>query len=693
MFFINKKRLAISLLIILIAIFTSLTAFAEDSDSETSNRQNGVELTITTNKADYVEGDAIQLTIKVKNTNAYALEDVNFDYIIRENLIANMGDMSELPTSLETIEAQSEQIYILDVASISETSAMTNPPIVVVVSSLVIVISLVLLFIALRHKKKKPKDLANLILYILLIGSIFAMGTSTSQATEIINKNVSTTTVHEINYAGEKSPIKVIVTYSLKVADVSYTRAVVHDPSIIKVDDEYYVFGSHRAVAKTTDLMNWKEVSAYAGFTETFGAIYKEWASLDAKGESTVSMTGNMWAPDIIYNKALGKYCLYMSLNGVDWNSVIVMATSDSIEGPYTNAQPIVYSGFTNDGRHPVELTDYAKVTGETTVNDRYLLSNGKWSYNYGTNAIDPSVFYDQEGKLWLIYGSWFGGLFMLELEEETGLRDYSVSYETIKNESDQYMGKQVAGGYFVSGEAPYIEYIDGYYYLFITYGGLQANAGYNIRLFRSEKPDGPYMDATGRQAIYTNNVDNIAGPRGVKLFSNYKWAGLSPAYMAGGHNSILTDEDGKIFNFYHTRFNTGNESHQVRVHQLFMNKDGWLVQAPNEYSGETLPKTGYDRSLVLGEYEVLIHETSVSKSNFVSPIYVTLNEDGTVTGDVTGTWTMEAQTPYMSFTYNKKTFNGVFIQQADSTYNRRLVMSFTALCPTNNTMMWGNTK
>ena len=55
---------------------------------------------------------------------------------------------------------------------------------------------------------------------------------------------------------------------------------------------------------------------------------------------------GCVWAPDVIYNEKMGKYCMYMSVNGDDWNSVIVMLTADSIEGPYAYGGPVVYSGF-----------------------------------------------------------------------------------------------------------------------------------------------------------------------------------------------------------------------------------------------------------------------------------------------------------------------------------------------------------
>src|SRR5690606_4384119 len=47
-----------------------------------------------------------------------------------------------------------------------------------------------------------------------------------------------------------------------QIVEPQFKNASVHDPSIIKVEDTYYVFGSHLAVAKSTDLMNWDIVAS-----------------------------------------------------------------------------------------------------------------------------------------------------------------------------------------------------------------------------------------------------------------------------------------------------------------------------------------------------------------------------------------------------------------------------------------------
>ena len=100
-----------------------------------------------------------------------------------------------------------------------------------------------------------------------------------------------------------------------------------------------------------------------------------------------------------------------------------------------------------------------------------------------------------------MTYGSWSGGIFCLKLDEATGLRDKTVSYEE-NIHSDPYFGKKIAGGAYVSGEASYIQKIGDYYWLFMSYGWLEAKGGYNVRVYRSKTPDGDYVDELGNFAV-----------------------------------------------------------------------------------------------------------------------------------------------------------------------------------------------
>ena len=397
-------------------------------------------------------------------------------------------------------------------------------------------------------------------------------------------------------------------------------RVSVHDPSIVwdQATSSYYIFGSHRAAAKCNNMMSWEAFTApWATATSKDAAnadafttpevtkVTKGGKEYDlnfnafawsARGSESYSVDGMMWAPDVIYNKKLGKYCMYLSINGDGWYSSIIMLTADNIAGPYRYQAPVVMSGFRSGDSY--KSTDLEIVLGEqASLPERYAPTD-----NYGNhwpNAIDPCVFYDEDGNLLMSYGSWSGGIFMLQLDEETGLRDYDVDYE-LSATSDPYFGKKIAGGAYVSGEASYIEYIGGYYFLFMTYGGLDAAGGYQMRVFRSLNPDGPYVDSKGSSALYDSYQLNFGagendGNRGVNIFGAYsKWGNLltgganeASGERAQGHNSIIAAEDGRTYLVYHTRFQDWGEGHQVRVHQVYQNEEGWLVAAPFEYSWE----------------------------------------------------------------------------------------------------------
>ncbi len=490
-----------------------------------------------------------------------------------------------------------------------------------------------------------------------------------------------------------------------QTANAENARVSVHDPSIVKLEEGgYFIIGSHLGAASSPDMKNWySAANSHLGSTRTtfFSNIYTDLA-VPEKWSNTTSgynLAGNMWAPDIIYNKDMGKYCMYLSVNGQVWNSSIVLCTSDKAEGPYKYQGTIVYSGFTNNAVNNVNDTDVPKVLGKDPDISRYL-TNGSWNAAYGTNAIDPAVFYDENGQLHMVYGSWFGGIYMLELDEKTGLRDYNVKYETKANVSDAYMGRKAAGGNYASGEGPYIEYMKapgsskGYYYLFISYGFFNSNGGYNMRIFRSENPEGPFVDQNGNSAIYPRGGDNIGGTTGERLMSNYQWACNNRPFKAQGHNSALMDDDGRLYVIYHTKFDDNWGAHEVRVHQMIMNEDGWPTAAPYEFTGESLSEKGHSMKAVAGDYDFIFHTLNQRFENEKSadvekPHTITLNEDGTVSGYVTGTWLMKDGTPYMSISFGGVTYKGAFLVQADESAAQTVRMTFTATG--NNTCVWGS--
>lgn len=536
-------------------------------------------------------------------------------------------------------------------------------------------------------------------------------------------------------------------------------RIAVHDPSIVMdvtgstTNLKYYIYGSHLGRAKTYATGNYQIWNTFKTGEENAGTSNSLFADVDGKlinfkdaytthvikkvknykGEEVAfgnfdahgwqykgyNVAGNQWAPDIVYNKTMKKWCMYMSLNGDKWCSSIVCFVSDNIEGPWTYQGPVVFSGFQGTYAHNSyaaaddwKHTDLAVATGETSLPARYQTGDS-WG-SFWPNCIDPCVFYDDDDNLWMSYGSWSGGIFMIKLDKTNGLRDYTytfpyqISGKTVTPgaanancTSDPYFGKKIAGGYYVSGEASYIQKVGKYYYLFMSYGGLTAAGGYQIRVFRSEKPDGPYKDcltSTGIDAMYGKYILNFGGDakrdEGVKLFGNYQWETMPNAELAQGHNSAIVDHKGRTLIVYHTRFMNRGEEHEVRVHQLFVNQDGWLVAAPYEFSGETYTDNDiatqqlYDATEVKGDYQIIAHpyRQNTAAMAYEKPVTIHLNADGSISGKYTGKWELVSGTSYINLTLKgvatanaEVKFKGVLTEQTID-YTNIKALCFTAL-------------
>lgn len=517
--------------------------------------------------------------------------------------------------------------------------------------------------------------------------------------------------------------------YSPKESTKSYaaaggtTRVSVHDPSIFKdpASDRFYIYGSHLAQAYTTDFRNWTYLGTQ-GYDNT--TVYGNNSSdrLESALASSFAWAGYndqdstggyaVWAPDIIYNPSYnwsdgskGAYMMYYCTSSTYIRSCIGYAVSKSVTGPFQYVDTIVYSGFTlNDNN----ITSSSNL-GSKTVNTKYtntnistLINNGTlsgvrsgWFHSDGSfnntlfpNAIDPNLLFDASGRMWMSYGSWSGGIFLLELNPATGNVIYPGSNS---GNTDAYFGTRIAGGYTKSGEAPYIIYDAeaGYYYMYVTYGWLGVDGGYHMRLYRSANITGPYTDAAGNSAVFTSTT--VQAERGVKIFGNYKFSGLDTGYKSGGHNSAII-HNGERRLVYHTRFNTGNEFHEVRVHQQFLNQDKWPVTAVYEDLGSVISQTGYSMSDMKGTYEFVNHGLDASTGNvgMLSTLSVSLNSDGTITGNVTGTWSYTSGTYYASMVIGGITYKGVFFKQYDETSKHNNVMTFSLIGP-DNRAIWGS--
>ena len=495
-------------------------------------------------------------------------------------------------------------------------------------------------------------------------------------------------------------------------------RVAVHDPSIaVGKDGTYYVFGSHIASAKSTDLVNWsffangyatRDNALYGSLSENLDESF-QWAG---RNDSDCLNGYAVWAPFVFWNDqyvnkdgSKGAYMIYYCTSSTYIRSCIGYAVSQEIEGPYEYVDTIVYSGFTKKKAYDqnskvnkcYKNTNIPKLIKEGKldgINEQWFTGTQGFNNSYAPNAIDPALFFDTEGKLWMTYGSWSGGIFLLEIDPETGEAFYPGKSEKTEDERiiDSYFGTRIAGGYTVSGEGSFIIYDEEtqYYYLYVTYEYLDAVSGYNMRLFRSKTPEGPYEDSKGNNAALPGKVGH--NDYGIKVMGNYtmaaqQWKAVG-GYRSCGHNSALIDRDGSRYLLYHTRFQFNPGPFELRVHQQFMNSKGWPVTAVFENRGDKISETGYSTESIVGDYEFINHGIQCDKENMLEVQNVTLNEDGTISGDIEGTWSETEDSYLAEFVIDDVAYSGVFFLQHDEESFPKEVMTFTAIG--DNKTIWG---
>lgn len=355
-------------------------------------------------------------------------------------------------------------------------------------------------------------------------------------------------------------------------------NVVVHDPSIFydEVTDKYYAFGSHFAVASSKDLITWKqEVNEYQP-EKLYGT--KDFRSILVKSDEFNGREGGInstWAPDVIkYND---KYYMYYALTTAfgKGQSCIGRVSSDNILGPYSNEEVLIYS-------HDLWWEE--------------------------PNAIDPELFYDKNGKLWMVYGSYFAGIYVIELYN---------SGEKFGLPIEKGFGKKICWDGYSSGvEGPFIFYSEetDYFYLMVSEGNLASN--YNMRIARSKNPDGPYLDQNGCDMITPNGKGN-------KLSGNYRFEDEAYGHVALGHNSVIK-KDGEYFCVYHERYGYDKyiyQDYSLKVRKLLFNADGWPMLAPNDYLGEEYVVA--ENGQISGEYDLVVHYKETIDDMAESEIFV----------------------------------------------------------------------
>jgi len=300
------------------------------------------------------------------------------------------------------------------------------------------------------------------------------------------------------------------------------------DPTIIKEGNWFYLYASGPGIpgARSTNLVDWE-------------ALPRVFPTDDRPAWSPITdgvAANEFWAPQI--TKYGSQYRMYYSHSTLgSQRSVIGFATATTLD---PNS---VFYGWRDQG-----------LVLESVVNDPG-----------GYNAIDPKMHVEVAGengvgvnnvnKNWLMWGSYWSGIFVTALNRTTGKNPSDSRYQIASRGQTDGPGPGIEG--------PTVVWRNGYYYLFVSYDG---DVNYNVRVGRSLNLNGPFLDRLGRS-----------------MTSGYATPLLAPygKYRATGHNDVLIGQSSGYDLFVHHIW-IKNSIRALQVRPMFWDADGWpLVGEP----------------------------------------------------------------------------------------------------------------
>ncbi|MBW3069979.1 arabinan endo-1,5-alpha-L-arabinosidase [Actinomyces sp. 594] len=332
-----------------------------------------------------------------------------------------------------------------------------------------------------------------------------------------------------------------------------------HDPTVIRSrDGRYYMFSTDTEVAgspgvgvqvrRSDNLLHWQWVGhAFDGVP----ASAEQWSG--AQG---------IWAPDVVERD--GEYRMYYSASTFgSRRSCINLAVSASLEGPWTDLGPVV------------------RTRAEDPV-----------------NAIDAAIVRTAEGTDLMLYGSFFGGLRLIALDERGLPRRPGDLGVPVSRRTTAHNGP-------IEGSHMWYDAETGRYLLICSFDSLFDT--YNIRAARSEHPEGPFLDAAGRR-LGSQEGDIVDG--GTKILGSLVTTS-GETELAPGHSNHLVTPDGMLL-VHHVRTGADPERHRAQLRRMALTSAGWPVVSPVEY--DALPLLPLDGAALDGPWRVWRMDTGSTR-------------------------------------------------------------------------------
>jgi len=292
----------------------------------------------------------------------------------------------------------------------------------------------------------------------------------------------------------------------------------IHDPVMAVEDGTYYVFSTGRRIPVicSPNKITW----------ESCGRVFERNPAWTRDINQNLA---DIWAPDISYfNDRWHLY--YAASNFGTQNSAIGLATNATLDP---------------------ESPDFEWVDQGIVLRSQ---PGDPW------NAIDPNLVLDEAGEPWLVWGSFWQGLYLRKIDPATGM--FAADDEITHHLADRSAGQDNNPAI----EAPFIVRRGDFWFLFASFDQCcqGANSTYNVRVGRSNSLTGPYVDRDG--------VPMTEGG-GTLILSEYgQWKGP-------GHNGIYV-EDGVYWIVYHAYDANQIGIPKLRIESLGWDAEGWPVLA-----------------------------------------------------------------------------------------------------------------
>lgn len=282
----------------------------------------------------------------------------------------------------------------------------------------------------------------------------------------------------------------------------------VHDPDVIEEDGRYYLFSTGQGIQVRTsdDLLSWSAAP------QVFATKPSWITTTDAQNPN------HLWAPETA--RFGDTYHLYYSAS--------TFGSQESCIGHATKEQLGSDSPWVDSGK-------------------AVLCSDGSDDWN----AIDPHPFVDQQGGLWLLFGSFWSGLHATQLDSAGEATGEIVQLATRDN---------------TAVEAPSMTYHDGFYYLFESVDTCcqGADSTYKIMVGRSANVLGPFADK--------DKIALTEGGGSLLVAGDARWRGP-------GHSAVLYTR-GSYYNVYHAYDAENGGVPTLRIAEMGWQQDGWPVSA-----------------------------------------------------------------------------------------------------------------